>query len=439
MLLPLLVAASAAGSAPAATAITLPATRELRLNASQMLVAADRLARAGKRDDAINLYHALAADRDSDIRAEARFRHALLLREMDQDYEAATLLRHILDEKPAASAARIMLAQLLDGMGDIESARRHLRAAQAGKLPPDVARWTERYANALRNRAPYGWSMEIALAPDSNVNQATRSDTLSTVIGDFRLTASSKARSGVGMAIKGSAFTRIQLSEKLDWVTRVQAISNRYRESAFDRLNLMIATGPDWTVGKTRLSLDAGIGRSSIGGKAYQTVRQASLRAYRPLGARTAATLGVAVAKADNRFNDLQDGRSAGTNVAIDRALLPNAGVQLSLSLGRFKARDPAYSTRNLEAGIGGWLDLGRWTLTAAAAHGRLSADERLALFPDKREDRYRRLTLGVTARHLQMFGFSPLARFTVERNRSSVEIWDFSRRRFELGATRSF
>ena len=77
--------------------------------------------------------------------------------------------------------------------------------------------------------------------------------------------------------------------------------------------------------------------------------------------------------------------------------------------------------------------------MTAAAAHGRLSADERLALFPDKREDRYRRLTLGVTARNLQMFGFSPLARFTVERNRSSVEIWDFSRRRFELGATRSF
>ena len=67
------------------------------------------------------------------------------------------------------------------------------------------------------------------------------------------------------------------------------------------------------------------------------------------------------------------------------------------------------------------------------------SADERLALFPDKRSDRYSRLSLGVTLRQLQFQGFAPVARFTIERNRSTIEFYDYRRRRTELGIVRAF
>ena len=52
-------------------------------------------------------------------------------------------------------------------------------------------------------------------------------------------------------------------------------------------------------------------------------------------------------------------------------------------------ARDPGYSTTGWRAGLSFWRDVGRLTLTAGGEVGRLKADERLSLFPSKREDRY--------------------------------------------------
>jgi len=425
--------ATVAGSA------ALAAPQRLVLAPRQALKMAENLERSGDKEGAESIYRQVRKDRDPIIRGEASFRLAHLLADRNRPQEAAIELRRLIDDQPKAGAVRIGLAQLLDRMGDIDGARRQLRAAQAGGLPPQLAQMAERYANALRARAPFGWSVEMAVAPDSNINRATRSDTLSTVIGSFDLTPGSKARSGIGMALSGSAFTRVGVTDSLAWVSRVQGNGDRYREPAFNRLNLSASTGLEWSSGPTRVALDAGVGRSTFGGKAFQRTRQLSLRAYRPLGPRTAVSGSLSTAKVDNRINDLQDGRSLGASLAVDRALSPRAGVQLSLSAGRFKARDPGYSTRGREVAVGGWLDLGRWTLSASAAHGTLDADERLVLFPTKREDRYNRATIGVTARQLQLFGFSPLARFTVERNHSNVEIWDYSRRRFELGVARAF
>ncbi len=373
------------------------------------------------------------------MRAEARSRLARLLADQGKLAEAAAELRQLVDEDPRAGAVRIGLAQLLDRMGDIDGARRQLRAAQASGLPRELGIYGERYANSLRSRAPYGSSVEMALAPDNNINRATRSETLSTVIGDFEIDPGSKARSGLGIAVAGAAFARFSISDDVAWVTRLQANTDRFRDTAFNRLNFSLSTGAEWSPGKARVAIDAAVGRSTFGGKPHQSFRQASVRAYRPFGSRTAATANVSAAKIDNRLNDLQDGRSLSAGVAIDRAVSPEAGVQLSLSLSKFTARDPGYSTRSGEVGLGGWLDVGRWTFTAGLAHGKLNADKRLFLFPARRQDDYNKGTVGIEARQIQLLGFSPFARFTIERNKSSVQIWDFSRRRFELGAKRAF
>ena len=78
-------------------------------------------------------------------------------------------------------------------------------------------------------------------------------------------------------------------------------------------------------------------------------------------------------------------------------------------------------------------------TGTLAVEIGGLHADERLLLFPHKREDRYRRLSIGATFRQVQFRGFSPLVRFSIERNRSSVEFYDYRRARTEIGLARAF
>jgi hypothetical protein len=86
-----------------------------------------------------------------------------------------------------------------------------------------------------------------------------------------------------------------------------------------------------------------------------------------------------------------------------------------------------------------GWRDVGRMTFTAEAEIGRLHADDRLQLFPDKRSDRYSSISLGATFRQLQWHGFAPVTRFSIERNRSTIEFYDYRRTRSEVGVVRAF
>ena len=180
-----------------------------------MLSLADEMARHGKNDEAENIFEVLARDPDQDIRNEARYRRAKLLRARSNYRGAALLLRRILDERPDATPVRLELAQMLDRMGDKDGAWQQVRAAQAAGLPPAVARLIDRYSDALRAQRPFGASFEIAVAPDSNINRATRSDSLGTVLGDFQIADDAKAKSGTGVspmrrrfAVSGSAKTR---------------------------------------------------------------------------------------------------------------------------------------------------------------------------------------------------------------------------------------
>ena len=101
--------------------------------------------------------------------------------------------------------------------------------------------------------------------------------------------------------------------------------------------------------------------------------------------------------------------------------------------------KDPGYSTTGWRGGLTAWRDLGRMTLTLGAELGRLHADGRLMLFPERRSDRYSRFSVGATFRQLQLGGFAPLVRFSIERNRSSVAFYDYRRTRTEIGVVRAF
>jgi hypothetical protein len=141
----------------------------------------------------------------------------------------------------------------------------------------------------------------------------------------------------------------------------------------------------------------------------------------------------------DNQFNNLQDGKGFYGRAEVERALSGTTGIGLNLSRERESLNDPGYSTTGWRAGLIGWRDVGRMTFTAQAEMGRLRADDRLLLFPDKRADRYARFSLGATFRQLQWHGFAPITRFSIERNRSTIAFYGYRRMRSEVGVVRAF
>jgi hypothetical protein len=419
-----------------------PAARSavVRVSAAALFRIADTAIAGGNDVLARRTYRALMNDPSADIRLEARFRLALLESRNGKLETAALLLREVVDRRPNAARARLELAGVLDRMGDTDGAWRQVRAIQASGLPPAVARLVDRYSEALRAARPFGASFEFGFAPDSNINRATRSDTLGTVFGDFDINKDSKAKSGTGFELRGQAYTRFGLGgSDASLLVRLSSSADLYKQSAFNDVAVDVAAGPELQIGRNRVNVEAGVTQRWFGQKPFMRSARLGATVVRPIGRLTQVRLSGAAALIDNQLNDLQDGKFYSGEVSVERALSATTGIALSASATRQALRDPGYSTTGWRLGLLGWHDLGRMTFTAGAEFGRLRADERLSLFPDKRADRYSRLSVGVTFRRLAFQGFAPVARFVVERNRSSIAFYDYSRRRTELGFVRAF
>jgi len=437
----LVAVATAPGVALAAPAVASPGSRpvSVRATAAQLFELATRLERRGDSRRASAIFTLLADDPNPDVRNEARYRQALLMEAGGRDRDAAVLLRQVLDAKPDAAATRLKLATLLQKMGDEGAALRELRALRTIDLPPTVARFVDRLSASLQASKPLGFQVEVALAPDSNINRATRSDTLGTVLGDFTLDEESKAKSGIGAAIRGLAQARKPLADGLSVVARVSGEARLYRHKEFNDISLDLSAGPEFQLGRTRFTAEAGVVQQWYGVKPYLRGFRFAGSATRPVGPVSQIRIDAGYRMVDNRLNDLQDGRGLSARLRYERALSPTTLIATSIGVDRFKARDDAYSTRFIGGSVTAYREVGRMTLSAGIEVGRLKADERLVLLPEVREDSLIRFQLGSVFRQFTVGGFAPMMRVVIERNKSTVEYYDYTRRRTEFGVVRAF
>lgn len=437
-----LAVAAAIGGSPTplhvpATAALRPAPTSVRLTASQLLGIVDRLIKSGRPDEAREMLALLAKDPDPDIRNEARYRQSLVLETKGRDREAAVLLRRIVDDKPDAAPVRLKLATMLTKMGDQDSALRELRAIRSADLPLQVARFVDRLAASLQATKPFGVHLEVAVAPDSNINRATRSETVGTVFGDFKL--DQEARSGIGASIRGFAHARQGITDNLNLLARLSGDASLYRHKDFNDIQLELSVGPELSIGRNRVTAEVAVGQHWFGMKPYQRNFRIGASIARPVDSVSHLRLDLGVRRTDNRLNDLQDGRGFHVRARYERALSPQMIVSASIGGDRFKARDDAYSTKSWSAGLAAYRDIGRMTFSAGVEIGRLKADDRLSLLPEAREDRLTRFHLGTVFRQFSVGGFAPMTRIIMERNKSSVEFYDYKRTRTEVGVSRAF
>ncbi|WP_164852800.1 surface lipoprotein assembly modifier [Novosphingobium umbonatum] len=405
------------------------------MTAAQLFQYADQLSASGQYASAETAYRALAKHPEPELRREARFRLAMMMAHRQRRYgEAALELRLILDEKPDAAGVRLELARIEAMDGQVGAATRDLRAAQAGRLPVDVERMVRFYEQVLSAQRPYGGSLEINLAPDSNVNRATSSGTLGTVLGDFTLDDRAKAHSGLGLGLRGQAYARQGLSSGLFMVGRVSASADLYRQTAYQDVVLAPAAGPELVKGRHRITLSGGPLWRWHGGQLYTSGALASAAWSLPLSPRTQGRLELAATGTTNHFNALENGHAFTLSASLDHAFSASTGGTLRSFANRVEARDPAFANRSAGASVSLWADVGHTTVVASAGGAYLQADARFALFPDARRDISANASLAASFRHLRWHGFVPLLRARYERNWSSVGLWDYSRFSGEVG-----
>jgi hypothetical protein len=438
-----LAVALAALAAPAAYAqdAAAPASDAgVQMTASELFDYADEARDAGDFQIAENAYRALMQDVNPEYRIEARFRLAeMFAKKQGKLREAATLYREILDEKPEASGVRLELASVLAAMGDVDSARRELRAAEASGLPPDVERLVRFYARALSSPKQFGGGLEVALAPSNNINRATGSDTLGTIIGDFIIDEDAKAKSGIGLSVRGQAYYRPPLSDNADLLLRISSSGDLYEEKRFDDMVLQAEVGPQVRFGADRLALSAIAAHRWFGLNSYSSSYGGNGNFQHPLGKRAQLRLDASAIHTDIEPNPLQNSNRYQLAAAVDRAFTATFGGGVQLSGTREVSADPGYSTA--QGGISTYLfrNIGQTTAVLNLSYSHLEADKKLFIYPNRRKDDRYAVNVSGTFRALKIGTFAPLVRLSFERNVSTIEIYDFSRFGVEIGVTAAF
>lgn len=416
-----------------------PAQQVVQMGAADLMTLAGRAERSGDLATAERALRALVQDGDVQVRSEARYRLARLVMRRGDLTGAALLLRAVLDEQPQAQPVRLELARVLEAMGDDAGARRALREVQAGGLPPDVARVVDRYSQALRARKPLGASFEMAFAPDTNINRATRSETLGTVLGDFALDEDARERSGIGLALRGQAYARLAVVDRINLLGRLSGTADLYRDGSFNDLGLAVSGGPELASGADRIALELGSQWRWYGGDAYSQATTLGANLLHPIGRTAQIRLSATTAWIANRRNALQSGRHYAATIGYERALSARAGAGAALTVDRQSLRDPGYASTGGQLSLFAYREFGPLTAVATLSHGRTEADERLSLYASRRSDRTWRGSLSATVRTLRVGQFAPFVRVIAERNASTVEVYDYRRLRGELGVTRAF
>lgn len=410
----------------------------VHLDAVDVFDAAARAVTAGRVADALKLYDALMQDQNIDIRSEARFRRGRLLASEHRFHEAAAAYRRLLDEKPDAVRVRLELAGLLAQLGDEPGARRQLRLAEASKLPPEVASQLVQFSLALRSPQQFGGSLDVALAPDTNTNRGTQARTLDTIIAPLVLDDEARASPGLGIRLRPSVFAKQPLSDRLSFVLRTSGSADLYgRKSANDVIATVLG-GVEWRGGRDQISASYGGSKRWFGGDPFANSRSVTVEWLHQLDGKTQLTSSIGRTAIRYARNALQDGSLYDTSLSLERALTPRTGGAIGAGLSRQDALDPSYASWAGGPLAYGWYDLGRVTLFGSMNARRLVGDERNFLFPDKRREWFFAGRVGAVLRKLTIHGFSPTARLGIERNISTISIYDYRRLYAELGVTRT-
>ncbi len=420
-----------------AAVLATPAAAQLA--AGDVFRLAEEATATGKVADAEAMLKALAADPDNEVRNEAKFRLGKHYAARGKLSDAAIQYRAILDEKPDAQRVRLELAAILAQIGDLAGARRSLRQAQAGSLPPDVAQLVDQYSAALRSLKPFGASVDVALAPSTNINRATTSTTLDTIIAPLDLSDDARAQSGVGVRVGGQTWLAAPLSPAMRGTVRLSGQANLYRESRFNDMLGAVEAGVEIYSGRSRFRPTLSASHRRFGGAPYATTVGGGLGWTRALGKRAQVEIEASAARADYLTNDLQDGALYDASVAVERAFSARSGGRLTVSAQRQTAADPAYATASGGVSALLWREAGATTLFATLGLSRVEADARLGLLLERRRDWLVRANGGVSWRRWRLFGFAPVVRVSYERNASTTQLYDYRRFGAEVGLTRAF
>jgi hypothetical protein len=418
---------------------------QVRLTAPQLLASAERLVHAGKYPEARALIAALRLA--PGFTMQTRFLTGYMAAQEGDLATAAREYKAILADDPNQTRVRLELGRTMIALGQSAAADRQLRLAQQSReLDPDLARLVRGARDVIRSARAFRADVSLALAPDTNINNATDARTVDVHLGDYslplELDAGARRRSGTGQNATASAAARLPVGGDLFFLGNLDLSGLNYSGTRFDDYLVQAAAG-----GEAQLSNSASVSAQAIGAQRWYGGRvasrqigvrgggQLSLDATRRLG------LQVDVRRTDTEFDRAFDGWQGGVYLSYETSFRRTFVAAAQAFLRRDWLNAKAYS--NTEVGVGanvaGELPRG-FNVGFGGSVSRARFDAAIPIF-SLQPRRDWRVTSQVTLgnRKLRVLGFSPQVSWAATGILSSLDLYRTRRSRFSIGLARYF
>jgi hypothetical protein len=439
-----LVAAAAPLSTPAPAQSCAPGeTCAVRLTAPQLLLATEKLVLARQFDAAKPMLAAL--ENAPELSMQRHFLAGYVAVETGDLDGAIAHFRAVLRDHPQQTRVRLELARAMMLKGQDMGADHHLRLAQQDDgLPPEIAATIRSNRGIIRDRRSWHFNVDVGFAPDSNINNATRLDSIGTVYDDIKLELDdeAKAKSGVGRLTGLSGGFRFRMGDRLAMLIDADGQFADYKGKRADDLNAQIAIGPELKLDeRTTLSLQAVGSQRWYGGEL--AVRQVGIKAgaQRFLDAGQRIGLQLDARQTFSGFSPAYEGWQLGAYGTYERVVGRSMIASATLFARRDALASKSYSSSEagLNLGIGGELPLGiNAGLSGGFSHVAFDAPIDFLSTVSRKDFRINaRAYVGL--RSLRVLGFSPSLTYSYARAGSNYEFYRTDRHRLRFNMARYF
>lgn len=349
--------------------------------------------------------------------------------------------RAMLARNPDLPRVRLDLALAYFQAGEDGNAAYHFRLALGDEdLPVVVRAHALAFLDRIRRRKSWSVTGSVALAPDTNVNNATSARQVELFGLPASLSEEARETSGVGVTANISGGYERRISQDLRLRAGAGLRTRTYRESDFNERVLSLRAGPRILFDKFDLRPQLTARQRWLGGNDYSLSYGTELSGNWTVA--PTLRLGASLGREWTEYETfLGDSHIDSLGLDLAHALGKATLVRGETALRREALDEDAYSWREVVVGLTVSRELSRGFVVSGGPVFRLReyGAPLPAFGPKARRDRTLGTRVTVSNRYVSLAGFMPEITIRHEQRESNLALYDYRRTAAEIGLVRSF
>jgi tetratricopeptide (TPR) repeat protein len=359
----------------------------------------------------------------------------------NQNYATAiSQFQRILIDHPNITRARLELARAYFLSGDDDGAQFQFERVLASDLPVGVSANVQFFLAQIRSRRSWTFGFGFSLLPDSNVNQATSSQTVMIAGLPFTLSSDARQTSGVGFLWQLYGEKRWNIDDQWRIALSGNLLRKDYSKKQFNDTTVYSRIGPRYLFEGGDVGVGLSLSKRLLGDMPYNDAQGLFIDTNRQLGEHWLAQASLESQQFQFDTGKGSPGTLTSSFLKVRYLLSPVSLVEggIDLSYDNTISQFALHQTTGISAGFRSEAPYGLGygiSLRSARTHYPVFQ----SFFNQYRDDELSSLSIDLTKRDWQFYGFAPVISVTKIKNNSGISLYNFERTMGQLGFNRQF